>query len=238
MKYPLELMLPRLEQAGIKVDETALARLDRYAELLVEWNEKINLTAITEPEEIVIKHFLDCALLLHYVDIPEKANVIDVGTGAGFPGMVLKILRPDINLTLLDGLGKRLTFLQTVLKELSLTASTVHLRAEEAGRKTEYREKYDLVTARAVARLNTLYEYCLPLCKKGGVFCSMKGPSAKEEINEAKRVSALLGGGEASLFEETLTGEEERAFVVLKKISQTPPKYPRISAKISKQPLI
>lgn len=98
MKYPLELMLPRLEQAGITVDETALARLDRYAELLVEWNKKINLTAITEPEEIVIKHFLDCALLLHYVDIPEKANVIDVGTGAGFPGMVLKILRPDISL--------------------------------------------------------------------------------------------------------------------------------------------
>ena len=112
------------------------------------------------------------------------------------------------------------------------------MRAEEAGKALAHREKYDLVTARAVARLNVLYEYCLPLCKKGGTFCSMKGPSAKEETDEAKRACALLGGGNASVFEETLTGEEKRAFVVLKKISQTPPKYPRISAKISKQPLI
>lgn len=238
MKYPLELMLPRLEEAGIPVDSEALSRLNTYANMLAQWNEKINLTAITEPEEIVIKHFLDCALLLTAVKLEKGAKVIDVGTGAGFPGMVLKILRPDIELTLLDGLNKRLVFLDAVLKELSLEATTVHMRAEEAGKNPLYREKYDLVTARAVARLNTLYEYCLPLCKIGGVFCSMKGPSAKEETHEAKRAATLLGGSTASVFEETLTGKEKRAFVILKKISQTPPKYPRISAKISKQPLL
>ena len=238
MKYPIELMLPRLEEAGILVTNEAKDRLNTYANMLIEWNEKINLTAITEPEEVVIKHFLDCALLLKYVKLEKGATVIDVGTGAGFPGMVLKILRPDIKLTLLDGLNKRLVFLNEVLKELSLEADTVHLRAEEAGKNPLYREKFDLVTARAVAKLNTLYEYCLPLVKKGGTFCSMKGPSAADEIAEAKRAASILGGSDASLFEETLTGEEKRAFIITKKISQTPPKYPRISAKISKQPLI
>lgn len=237
MKYPFELIIPSLKENNIPYDDLALSRLERYADMLVEWNEKINLTAITDPEGIVIKHFLDCALVLKHVDIPKNAKVIDVGTGAGFPGMVIKILRPDIELTLLDGLNKRLIFLNEVLKELDLTAETVHFRAEEAGRKPEHREKYDVVTARAVAKLSTLYEYCLPLCKTGGVFCAMKGPSAKEEIQGGMRASALLGGGKAELRTETLTGEEQRGFVITKKISQTSPKYPRISAKISKQPL-
>ena len=237
MNCPLELITPVLQQNRIPFDETVLSRLNRYAEMLVEWNEKINLTAITDPEGIVIKHFLDCALLLKYVDLKDGAKVIDVGTGAGFPGVVLKIFRPEIDLTLLDGLNKRLLFLNEVTAELGLSAKTVHLRAEEAGKAAAHREQYDLVTARAVARLSTLYEYCLPLCKVGGVFCSMKGPSAREEIVESKRASALLGGAEAKLYLETLTGEEQRAFVITKKISQTPSKYPRISAKISKQPL-
>ncbi len=237
MNYPLELMLPALEQKGIKVDDTALSRLDSYARLLVEWNEKINLTAITDPEGIVIKHFLDCALLLDKVDLPDGARVVDVGTGAGFPGMVLKILRPDIKLTLMDGLNKRLVFLNEVLGQLGLEADTVHLRAEEAGKKPEFREKFDLVTARAVAQLNTLYEYCLPLSKVGGVFCAMKGPSAAEELKNAGKAAAILGGSKGIIDTETLTGEEVRTFVITKKISQTPPKYPRVSAKISKQPL-
>ena len=237
MKYPLELMTAVLDKNGIAYDDTVLNRLDKYAEMLVLWNEKINLTAITDPEGIVIKHFLDCALLLKHVELPEGASVIDVGTGAGFPGVVLKIFRPDIKLTLLDGLNKRLVFLNEVLSELGLEARTVHLRAEEAGKAAAHRESYDLVTARAVARLNTLYEYCLPLCRVGGVFCSMKGPSAKEELTEAKRAASILGGDKGVIKTETLTGEETRAFVITKKISQTPPKYPRISAKISKQPL-
>ncbi len=237
MNYPLELMTVVLDKNGIKYDDTVLSRLQKYAEMLCEWNEKINLTAITDPEGIVIKHFLDSAMLLKQVDIPENASVIDVGTGAGFPGVVLKIFRPDIKLTLLDGLNKRLVFLNEVLSALELDGRTVHMRAEEAGKAAAHREKYDLVTARAVARLNTLYEYCLPLCKVGGVFCSMKGPSAGEELAEAKRAAAILGGDKAEIKTETLTGEETRAFVITKKISQTPPKYPRISAKISKQPL-
>lgn len=237
MNYPLELMLPTLKENGISVDSEALSRFQKYAKLLVEWNEKINLTAITDPEGIVIKHFLDCALLLKHIKLPVGAKVIDVGTGAGFPGMVLKILRPDINLTLLDGLNKRLVFLNAVAEALILSVETVHLRAEEAGQKPLYRESFDLATARAVAKLNTLYEYCLPLVKTGGYFCAMKGPSAEEEIKLASKASGILGGSKAQVKTETLTGEESRAFVLVKKISQTPPKYPRISAKISKQPL-
>ena len=237
MKYPFELMTAVLQREGIFYDDTVLSRLEKYADMLCEWNEKINLTAITDPEGIVVKHFLDCALLLKQINIPENAKVVDVGTGAGFPGVVLKIFRPDIELTLLDGLNKRLVFLNEVLNALDLSARTVHMRAEEAGKAAAHREKYDLVTARAVARLNTLYEYCLPLCKIGGVFCSMKGPSAAEELSEAKKAAGILGGGKAEIKTETLTGEETRSFVITKKISQTPPKYPRISAKISKQPL-
>lgn len=237
MTFPLELLTRRLDECGIAYNDEAISRLDRYAALLVEWNEKMNLTAITDPEGIVIKHFLDCALLLKQVNIPEGASVIDVGTGAGFPGMVLKILRPDIKLTLLDGLNKRLTFLNEVAKSLGLEVTTTHIRAEEAGKNPLYREKFDLVTARAVAELRVLYEYCLPLCRVGGTFCSMKGPSAEEELKNAVKAKSLLGGGKAEITTETLTGEEVRTFVITKKISQTPPKYPRISAKISKQPL-
>ena len=184
-----------------------------------------------------MKHFLDCALLLTAVNLPESAKVVDVGTGAGFPGMVLKILRPDIEITLMDGLNKRLVFLDEVAKALDLEVKTVHLRAEEAGKNQNYRERFDLATARAVSRLNVLYEYCLPLVKVGGVFCAMKGPSAAEELSEARKAAGILGGGKAEVKETTLTGEEKRCFVITKKISQTPPKYPRISAKISKQPL-
>ena len=238
MIYPLDLMLPVLDKKGIEYNDEILEKLDKYAALLVEWNEKINLTAITDPEGIVIKHFLDCALLLDKVDLKENAKVIDVGTGAGFPGMVLKIFRPDIKLTLLDGLNKRLVFLNEVAAQLGLTnVETVHLRAEEAGRKQNFRESFDLVTARAVAKQNLLYEYCLPLCKVGGTFCAMKGPSAEEEVKESSGASKLLGGAKPQILNETLTGEEVRTFILTKKISQTPPKYPRVSAKISKQPL-
>lgn len=238
MTYPIELMLPVLDQKGIAYTEDTLKKLDEYAALLVEWNEKINLTAITDPEGIVIKHFLDCALLLDKVDLKENAKVIDVGTGAGFPGMVLKIFRPDIKLTLLDGLNKRLVFLNEVAAALGLTdVETVHLRAEEAGRKQNFRESFDLATARAVARQNLLYEYCLPLVKIGGTFCAMKGPLAEEEVRDSVNAGKILGGAKPRILTETLTGQEVRTFVLTKKISQTPPKYPRVSAKIAKQPL-
>ena len=223
---------------GLTLDDTAIERLQKYSALLREWNEKMNLTAITDPDEIVIKHFLDCLMIFKNSEIPEGTSVIDVGTGAGFPGMVMKIARPDIKLTLLDSLNKRLVFLGEVLKELGLEAQIVHSRAEEGGKKPELREKHDLSTARAVAKLNVLAEYCLPYVKVGGRFIAMKGPSAPEETEAAIRAIKKLGGGDIQNFEESLPMfGGDRVFCEIKKISQTPPQFPRISAKIQKKPL-
>lgn len=212
-------------------------QLGTYGEMLIEWNEKMNLTAIKEPDEILIKHFYDCLLFLKNVEIPQKAKVIDVGTGAGFPGVVLKIARPDIQLTLLDGLNKRITFLNAVLEKIGLSATAVHGRAEEFAKKPEYRETYDIACARAVARLNVLTEYCLPFVKSGGQFVSMKGPAAEEELAEAKKAISVLGGEKGGFFAEKLPDESQRCFIKIKKLSQTPTKYPRNSGKITKQPL-
>ncbi|MEE1277697.1 MAG: 16S rRNA (guanine(527)-N(7))-methyltransferase RsmG [Acutalibacteraceae bacterium] len=212
-------------------------QLRLYGEMLIEWNEKMNLTAIKEPDEILIKHFYDCLLFLKNVEIPQKAKVIDVGTGAGFPGVVLKIARPDIQLTLLDGLNKRITFLNAVLEKIGLSATAVHGRAEEFAKKPEYRETYDIACARAVARLNVLTEYCLPFVKSGGQFVSMKGPAAEEELAEAKKAISVLGGEKGGFFAEKLPDESQRCFIKIKKLSQTPTKYPRNSGKITKQPL-
>ena len=212
-------------------------QLGTYGEMLIEWNEKMNLTAIKEPDEILIKHFYDCLLFLKNVEIPQKAKVIDVGTGAGFPGVVLKIARPDIDLTLLDGLNKRITFLNAVLENIGLSATAVHGRAEEFAKKPEYRETYDIACARAVARLNVLTEYCLPFVKSGGQFVSMKGPAAEEELAEAKKAISVLGGEKGGFFAEKLPDESQRCFIKIKKLSQTPTKYPRNSGKITKQPL-
>lgn len=219
------------------LDDTACERLETYGRLLVEWNEKMNLTAITDPEEIIIKHFYDCLLFFRHVALPEGASVIDVGTGAGFPGLVLKIARPDINLCLLDSLQKRITFLDEVLAQTGLSAKTVHGRAEECARKEEFRERYDVACARAVARLSVLSEYCLPYVKTGGLFVSLKGPAAAEEAAEATRAVSLLGGGETEIIEDALPDGSARGIIKIKKISQTPTKYPRNSGKISKQPL-
>ena len=212
-------------------------QLGTYGEMLIEWNEKMNLTAIKEPDEILIKHFYDCLLFLKNVEIPQNAKVIDVGTGAGFPGVVLKIARPDIQLTLLDGLNKRITFLNAVLENIGLSATAVHGRAEEFAKKPEYRETYDISCARAVARLNVLTEYCLPFVKSGGQFVSMKGPAAEEELAEAKKAISVLGGEKGGFFAEKLPDESQRCFIKIKKLSQTPTKYPRNSGKITKQPL-
>ena len=181
---------------GVDLDKTALSRFDKYAQILVETNKVMNLTAITEPDEIVIKHFADCLSVFKYVDIPQNAKVIDVGTGAGFPGIALLIARPDIELTLLDSLNKRIVFLENVLEELGLTAETVHLRAEQGGQDKKYREKYDFAFARAVAGLPVLCEYCLPFVKVGGEFVAMKASSAENEIEQSENAVFVLGGGE------------------------------------------
>lgn len=237
INFPIDEIRP-LSVAFAPIDENKAKQLELYGNLLIEWNEKMNLTAITEPKEVVFKHFLDCLLFFKCIEVPENASVIDVGTGAGFPGIVLKIARPDIKLTLLDSLNKRITFLNEVIEKLDLeNTKAVHLRAEDGARNPEYRERFDIATARAVAPLNILSEYCLPYVKKGGMFVSLKGPQAAEEIAGAEKAVSLLGGEKPMLFTEEIEGIGKRSIVKIKKISQTPPKYPRNSAKISKQPL-
>lgn len=226
------------EKIGINLDDTALKRLDKYAEMLVETNKTLNLTAITEPNEILYKHFIDSLSLLTVVDLKEGAKVIDVGTGAGFPGVVLLIARPDIKITLMDGTNKRLNFIADVLDELGLSADILHMRAELAGKDVKYREKYDLVTARAVANMNTLSEYCLPFAKIGGIFAPMKAAKADEELNEAENAVKLLGGRIKDVKHLNIDNCGERCIIITEKISHTPSKYPRASAQISKKPLI
>ncbi len=237
MTLDFDKIAPLCSDFGVELTKEKRHSLNLYAQMLCEWNEKMNLTALTQPEDILYKHFYDCLLFFKAVEVPQGACIIDVGTGAGFPGMVLKIMRPDIKLTLLDSLNKRLTFLNAVLDALSLDAETVHLRAEEGGKNTAYRERFDIACARAVAALPVLCEYCLPYVKKGGIFVSMKGASAAEEVSAAQNAIKILGGDKPNIICETLTGNEQRAFIITKKISQTPPKYPRAGGKIAKSAL-
>ena len=237
INFNIEKIVPVCEGFGLTLDKTAIDRLNTYGNLLVEWNERMNLTAITEPEEVLYEHFLDCLLFFKNVKVPQNAKVIDVGTGAGFPGMVLKIARPDIELTLMDGLNKRLTFLNAVLDELKLEAETVHMRAEDGGKNPAYREKYDIACARAVANLPVLCEYCIPFVKLGGQFVAMKGSAAEEELNAATNAYNILGCEKPTIICENLRENEARAFIISKKKSQTPPKYPRMGGKIAKSAL-
>jgi len=236
--FNIQKIVPLCAEFGVILDDEKCEKLNLYGNLLLQWNEKINLTAITEPEDVLFKHFYDCILFLKNCTVPQSAQLIDVGTGAGFPGMVLKIVRPDIKVTLLDSLNKRLVFLNEVIATLGLDGiKTVHMRAEEAGKSKAHRESYDIATARAVANLPVLLEYCTPLVKNGGSFVAMKGPSAEDEADNSKNAVRILGLSQPEIICETLTGNEQRAFVKFKKISQTPPKYPRKPADISKQPL-
>ncbi len=221
---------------GIALTGDMLEKLDTYAQLLVDWNQRVNLTAITQPREITVKHFLDSLLLAAVVPLPEGCSLVDVGTGAGFPGLPVKILRPDVKLTLLDSLNKRLVFLEALCGELGVEARRVHARAEEAGRGA-LREGFDLATARAVASLSQLCEYCLPLVRAGGRFVALKGPEVEQEAGQAEKAIALLGGRLAEIRHLNLPDGSARSFVIIEKISQTPAKYPRQSAKITKSPL-
>ena len=238
MFIPLDLLREKAAEYGISLDEKALERFDIYAKLLVEWNEKINLTAITEPEEIVIKHFLDCLTVFSKVEIREGAKIIDVGTGAGFPGLVMLIARPDLKMTLMDSLNKRLNVIKDILDKLELSADVVHSRAEDGGQNKAYREKYDFSTARAVSNLRDLSEYCLPFVKVGGSFIAMKAAKAEEEIAAAQKAIKTLGGTVAEKHTFELEDAGERNIILIKKISSTPAKFPRPSAKIAKNPLI
>lgn len=221
-----------------ELDDVKLMQFEKYFNLLVEWNQKINLTAITDVNGVAIKHFADSLTLFNYIDVPEGASIIDVGTGAGFPGVVLKIARPDIKLTLLDSLNKRLSFLSVVLQSLDLEADLVHSRAEQGARNPKYREKYDFSVSRAVARLNVLGEYCLPYVKTGGKFVALKGPDAEDEIISAKSAIAQLGGKVGSISKFDLPNNEgNRVIIAVDKIKNTPKQFPRTSQKIKSNPL-
>lgn len=222
------------QQSDIELSEALYEKLDIYAEFLVEYNRNVNLTAITDPEEILYKHFIDSILLDRYANIPENANLIDVGTGAGFPSVPLKLFRPDINITLLDSLNKRITFLKMLCDKLGIEAEFIHERAEVAGKNPDLREKFDVSCARAVANMSVLSEMCLPFVKTNGIFTAMKGLG--ENISDGNNAVGLLGGeiSDQSVYE---VYGEGRKIVVVKKISHTPTKYPRNSGQIKKKPL-
>ena len=217
----------------ITLTENQYEQFQKYFELLAEWNEKMNLTAITDESGVALKHFADSLSLLNFVDIPQNSSLADVGTGAGFPGVVLKIARPDIKLTLIDSLNKRLVFLGEVCAQLGIEAELIHSRAEDGARDEKLRESFDFAVSRAVARMNVLSEYCLPYVKVGGAFCAMKGAQANEEFKESLNAINTLGGKlEKKYFFELPENGGERAIAVVRKVKNTPQKYPRQSGKI------
>ncbi len=234
----LEALISKGKEAGLEFTEKQLEQFSMYFDLLIETNKVMNLTAITEPEEVAVKHIIDSLLAFDEKIFPGKL-LADVGTGAGFPGIPLKIYCPELKVVLLDSLTKRLKFLEAVIEQLGLQdISCVHLRAEDAGQNKDHREKYDLVTARAVARLSVLSEYCLPLVKVGGYFIAMKGSKFKEEISEGLTAVGILGGEIISAEEVKLPGlDDGRAIIRIRKIKKTPVKYPRKAGLPEKQPL-
>ena len=212
-------------------------KFEEYMKLLLEWNEKINLTAITEKEDVILKHFKDSLTIEEF--IPVSAKVIDVGTGAGFPGLPIKIVREDISLTLLDSLNKRIKFLDEVVSQLELKdVKTIHSRAEDAGQDKEYRERYDIATSRAVANLSTLLEYLMPFVKVGGSVICMKGPNIEEELNNAKNAIKELGGELQEIRNFKLEGtDNERNIIIIKKVKPISGKYPRKAGMPANNPL-
>ena len=222
---------------GVRFSVEQIEQFYKYMNLLIEWNEKMNLTAITEPKEIILKHFIDSLTILKYID--DNSKLVDVGTGAGFPGVPLSIMNPTLKITLVDSLNKRLIFLQEVVKELNLkNIEIVHARAEEFGQNKNYREKFDIATSRAVANLATLSEYLVPLVKIGGKIISMKASNAKEEINDAQKAIEVLGGKIEKIEEFNLPESDiGRTIIIIDKNKCTPAIYPRKAGTPAKEPI-
>lgn len=233
----IETLVNALSKENVTLNDTQISQFEKYYQLLIEWNEKMNLTAITEPTEVAIKHFYDSITFLFHTDIKECGKVIDVGTGAGFPGIPLKIMRPDIQLTLLDSLNKRLIFLQEVCDNIGIDAEIIHKRAEEGGRDKNLREKFDIATSRAVANMNTLSEYLMPFVKVKGKMVAMKGKNGAEELANAKGAIKTLNGEIVKCDEFLLPNGDERTIIVVNKKSHTPMQYPRQGGKIKNNPL-
>ena len=232
-----EKFLEKLNKIQLNVNDEVLNKFWVYMTNLLEWNEKINLTAITDEDDMILKHFIDSLTILEY--IPEKSNVIDVGTGAGFPGIPLKIVREDINMTLMDSLNKRITFLNEIINKLGLKKiNAIHSRAEELAKIPEHREKYDIAVSRAVANLSTLSEYMIPFVKVGGKCICMKGSKIEEELKTAKNAIKELGGEIEKVINFKLPdSDNERNIIIIKKVRNTKSKYPRKAGMPSKEPL-
>lgn len=230
----------QLAGSGITLSDQQMSQFDRYFTLLVEWNEKINLTAITAKDEVYEKHFFDSLSASFFFDFSKVQTVIDIGAGAGFPSLPIKIVHPHLQVTIVDSLNKRITFLQHLAKELGLEGITcVHGRAEELGVNPQYRDRFDVVTARAVARLNVLSEFCMPFAKVGGTFVVLKGAEASNELDEAKKAIKTLGGKTEKLESFQLPTEQaERSIILINKLTPTPKGYPRKPGIPAKKPII
>ena len=229
----------KLAALDIQLTEEQYRQFDEYYEMLVEWNKVMNLTGITEYEEVNEKHFVDSLSIVKSVDMNKVESIIDIGTGAGFPGIPLKIAFPHLKITLLDSLNKRINFLNAVIEKIGLEdIQTIHGRAEDFARKVEHREQYDLCVSRAVANLSTLSEYCLPFVKIGGQFVSYKSGEIKTELKEAKTAIIVLGGKTADTIIFQLPGSDiSRSFVKIKKVKATGKKFPRKAGLASKEPI-
>ena len=234
-----QLLNDSLNKMGIDITEKQTQQFFDYKSLLLQWNEKMNLTAITDEGEVVIKHFADSVSILSAVNIEEGATIIDVGTGAGFPGLPVKIVRPDLKVTLLDSLNKRIGFLNEVCTQLNLEpVDNIHARAEDGGQNHELREKFDYCLSRAVANLAVLSEYCLPFVKVGGSFISLKGPDVAQEVNDGETAIKKLGGKVEQVIKiEIPNSDITHSLVIIKKIAKTPKLYPRKAGTASKNPI-
>jgi len=232
-------LIKEAEKFGIEVSEKQNDNLEKYAQMMLRYNEFMNLTAITEPDEIREKHFLDSITLLLSEKIAQGCSLIDIGAGAGFPSIPVKIVREDIRLTMLDSLNKRINFLNDVVAELSLKdAQAIHMRAEEGGKNKTLREKFDVATARAVADLSVLAEYALPFVKVGGYFVAMKGNAPKEELESAKKAIREMGGEVEAVKEVLLPSGINHSLIIIRKAVATPSKYPRKAGTPSKTPIV
>ena len=234
-----KLLLDRVSDLSIELNEKQVEQFIKFYEILVEWNKVMNLTGITEYGEVVEKHFVDSLSLVKMIDINKCEKVIDIGTGAGFPGIPLKIAFPHLKITLLDSLNKRIKFLNTVINELGLEdIKAIHGRAEDFAKQEEYREKYDLCVSRAVANLSTLSEYCLPYVSVEGMFIPYKSGEIDEELKNSQKAIQILGGKIENSIKFELPGTDiGRSFVKISKIKNTAKKYPRKAGLPSKEPL-
>ena len=234
-----QILEQKLGELGIKQDQNQLERFHKFYQLLIEWNKVMNLTGITEYEDVVEKHFVDSLSIIKAIDLSRIHTVIDVGTGAGFPGIPLKIAFPHLRVVLLDSLNKRIKFLDEVIFQLGLTEiRTIHGRAEEYARKEEYREQFDLCVSRAVANLSTLSEYCLPYIQVGGIFVPYKSGEIDDEVEQSKKAVRILGGNIKEVMKFELPGTDiHRSFVLIHKEQHTQKKYPRKAGIPAKEPL-